>query len=175
MWPIVEMQGAASRFWEQPMSRRAFLKFLAIFGVVLAAACAPRRARSARQAQISAKAPPAAFLGSANYKFMAEAGKLLMPETAGTAAVPPSVNIAENLDVFLREANTHQRGQILKLITVGRRISFFYGGPQLLLRGRTSGFRSIRLLANALAALCYVAYYGDERLFPWLRVAANTK
>jgi hypothetical protein len=89
-----------------------------------------------------------------------------------TATLLPDIDLrrtgidpVENLRHLLERTRADHRQRIGVLITGVRRVSFFYGGEQVALRGRMSRFVLIQKASRALASLCLLCVWGDPRSF----------
>jgi hypothetical protein len=75
------------------------------------------------------------------------------------------IDPVENLRHLLERTRADHRQRIGTLISGVRRVSFFYGGDQVALRGRRSRFVLIQKASRALASLCLLCVWGDPRSF----------
>jgi hypothetical protein len=89
-----------------------------------------------------------------------------------TATLLPDIDLrrtgidpVENLRHLLERTRADHRQRIGALITGVRRVSFFYGGEQIALRGRMSRFVLVQKASRALASLCLLCVWGDPRSF----------
>ena len=89
-----------------------------------------------------------------------------------TATLVPEVDLRRtgidpvgNLRRLLQRTRADHRQRINALISGVRRVSFLYGGEQVVLRGRTSRFVLMQKASRALASLCLLCVWGDPRSF----------
>lgn len=89
-----------------------------------------------------------------------------------TATLLPEIDLlrtgidpVENLRHLLARTRADHRRRISSLISGVRRVSIFYGGEQVALRGRTSRFVLMQKASRALASLCLLCVWGDPRSF----------
>jgi hypothetical protein len=105
---------------------------------------------------------PSGPLGEDDERFFRRVTATLVPEADLRRT---GIDPVGNLRHLLQRTRADHRRRISTLISAVRRVSFFYGGEQVVLRGRTSRFVLMQKASRALASLCLLCVWGDPRSF----------
>lgn len=122
---------------ERNLNRRGFLKSLAFVTV-----------------------RPRFSLDSNDREFLRKVAATLIPARALGAT---GIDVVANIDHLLRKGSAGHWVKVLRFLSWCRRVSFLYGGDQIALRARRSRFHLPQKMGKALASLCLIAFWGDER------------
>jgi len=99
-------------------------------------------------------------LSTADRRFLADLSSTLIPMSARAAV---DVDVVANIDRMLGRANARHRSNVFRLVRWSRRISMFYGGASMPSRAAGSRLVAVQKLARAIASLCLVAFWADDR------------
>jgi hypothetical protein len=105
-------------------------------------------------------APLRLALDGGDREFLRKVAATLIPPEAVSRT---GIDVIANVEHLLQRGSAEHRAKILRLLTWSRRVSFIYGGENVARRARDSRFVLARKMSKALAALCLVAFWGDER------------
>ena len=104
-------------------------------------------------------------------KFVGQMAGRLFPEHAVSRT---GIDIVANIDRLLAQGTASHREKVVRLLVWARRISFLYGGPDIVVRARGSRFVLMQKMSKALAAICLVAFWGDERALALIDLPRGT-
>lgn len=133
---------------ERHLSRRGFLKVAAF---ALAAARLP--------------------LDRDDHDFLRRVAATLIP---GEAFASTGVDVVANIEHLLKQGSAEHRQKVLRFIVWARRISFFYGGDRVAIRAQGSRFVLVRKMGKALASLCLIAFWIDDRALRLIQIPDGT-
>ncbi len=109
---------------------------------------------------VYASAPLHLTMESGDREFLRNVAATLIPAEAVSRT---GIDVIANIDHLLERGSAQHRAKIMRLLVWSRRLSFIYGGEQVAVRARNSRFVLAQKMSKALAALCLVAFWGDER------------
>lgn len=111
-------------------------------------------------------------LNQSDKEFLSKVARTLLP---ADALQQTGIDVVANIEYLLARSSAEHRAKVLRLLAWAKRVSFLYGGDHVALRARNSRFVLAQKMSRALSALCYVAFWGDERALPLLHSSGGSR
>ena len=99
--------------------------------------------------------------------FLRKVSAALLPAEALTAT---GIDVVANIEQLLEQGSAEHRKKVLRFIPWARRASFFYGGERVAIEAQGSRFMLVRKMGKALASLCLIAFWADDRALRLIKI-----